>query len=184
VSTQPPVPGPPPGAPVPAPAIPASGSLRCPRCSTSIGPDQDWCLECGAPARTRLAPTPNWQLPTVALGALVLVAGALFAFAFVKLTDDGNAPASAAPTAITTAVPVVPPPVVAPPVTGPTGPTGATGPITPKQTTPPAETATTPRQPAATKPGATATAPRRTTTTPRPTTTAPTRTTPRSRLSP
>ena len=162
MSTQPPVPGPPPGTPIHGPAIPPAGSMRCPRCSATVGPEQDWCLECGAPARTRLAPTPNWQLPTVALGTLVLIAGALFAFAFVKLTDDGDAPASAAPTAITTAAPVVPP------VTGPTGPTGptsatgATGPITPGADTPaPADDAgqtdTTPR---------TNTTPRRTTSTP------------------
>ena len=139
--------------------------MRCPRCSATVGPDQDWCLDCGAPARTRLAPTPNWQLPTVALGALVLIAGALFAFAFVKLTDDGDAPASAAPTAITTVAPVVPPPVVAPPLTGPTGPTGptsatgATGPITPGQNTPP---------PPNDSGRTTGTTPRRTTSTPTP----------------
>ncbi|MEA2141902.1 MAG: hypothetical protein QOI64_332, partial [Solirubrobacteraceae bacterium] len=74
------------------PELPPPGSLRCPRCSATVGPEQDWCLECGAPARTRLAPTPNWQLPTVAIGAIVLLAGALLAFAFVKLTgDDGTA---------------------------------------------------------------------------------------------
>ena len=61
--------------------------MRCPRCSAPVGPEQDWCLECGAPARTRLAPTPNWQLPTVAIGAIVALAGALLAFAFVKLTE-------------------------------------------------------------------------------------------------
>ncbi len=55
--------------------------MRCPRCSSPVGPDQDWCLECGAPARTRLAPTPNWQLPTVAIGAVVALAGALLALA-------------------------------------------------------------------------------------------------------
>ena len=43
--------------------LPEPGSIRCPRCSSPIGPEQDWCLECGAPARTRLAPTPNWRLP-------------------------------------------------------------------------------------------------------------------------
>ncbi|MEA2182036.1 MAG: hypothetical protein QOF69_1221, partial [Solirubrobacteraceae bacterium] len=54
--------------------------MRCPRCSANLDPEQDWCLECGAPARTRLAPTPNWQLPTVAIGAIVAIAGAMLAF--------------------------------------------------------------------------------------------------------
>lgn len=172
MSTQPPVPGPPPGAPVPAASLPPAGSLRCPRCSASVEPDQDWCLECGAPARTRLAPTPNWQLPTVALGALVLIAGALFAFAFVKLTDDGSAPASAAPTAVTTAAPVVPPvvaPVVPPPVVPPQGTptTGTTAPPAPGATTTPGSTTTPgaidPGRTTATPPGQTTTPPGQTT---------------------
>ncbi|MEJ7797679.1 MAG: hypothetical protein WKF42_04200 [Solirubrobacteraceae bacterium] len=134
-------------------AVPAAGSLRCPRCSATVGPNQDWCLECGAPARTRLAPTPNWQLPTVALGALLLIAGALFAFAFVKLTDDGGVPASA-PATVTTAAPAVPPAVVAPPPPAgtpppaePTPPPGATAPPAAETTPPPAATTgTTPGQ--------------------------------------
>jgi hypothetical protein len=90
------------------------GSLRCPRCSATVGPEQDWCLECGAPARTRLAPTPNWQLPTVAIGAIILLAGALLAFAFVELTGDEGATAGTTPTAVVETAPpaaVVPPPV-------------------------------------------------------------------------
>ena len=52
----------PPGAP------PAPGTVACPRCGASVGPEQDWCLECGAPARTRLVPTPNWRAPVAVLG--------------------------------------------------------------------------------------------------------------------
>jgi hypothetical protein len=138
VSVQPPAaPGQPP--------LPAPGSLRCPRCSATIGPDQDWCLECGAPARTRLAQTPNWQLPTVAVGAIVLIAGALLAFAFVKLTDDDSAPVATTPTtAPATIAPAVPPEIV--PTTPATTPTTVTNtPTTPAATTPsgPATTPTT-----------------------------------------
>ncbi len=87
--------------------------MRCPRCSSPVGPEQDWCLECGAPARTRLAPTPNWQLPTVAIGAIVLLAGALLAFAFVKLTSDDDVPtAGTTPTAV---VETTPPAIITPP---------------------------------------------------------------------
>ncbi len=93
---------------------PAAGVERCPRCSSELHPDQDWCLECGAPARTRLAPTPNWRLPTVALAAVIAVAGAALAFAFVRLTgDDGPTPASTAPAVLDT----TPPTPTAPPVT-------------------------------------------------------------------
>ena len=126
--------------------LPAPGSLRCPRCSATVGPDQDWCLECGAPARTRLAPTPNWQLPTVAIGAIVLLAGALLAFAFVELTGDDGATAGTTPTAVVETAPpaaVVPPPVVQPTATttAPVGPAAPTA--VPGQTTATATTATT-----------------------------------------
>ena len=154
MSTAPPPAGPP-------PQLPEPGSIRCPRCSSPIGPEQDWCLECGAPARTRLAPTPNWQLPTVAIGAIIAIAGALLAFAFVKLTSDDDLPAGTTPTAaVQTAPPaiVTPPPAVTPtasttapaqPAAPSTGVPGQT--IAPEATTTPSPT-TTP-QPAPTGPG-------------------------------
>ena len=79
---------PPPGrAPIP---------LRCPRCGANVAPEQDWCLECGAPARTRLAPTPNWRLPVAAVVTVVLLAGLALAVAFTSLThDDGAVTATA-----------------------------------------------------------------------------------------
>lgn len=127
--------------------------IRCPRCSAPVGPDQDWCLECGAPARTRLAPTPNWRLPTVAVGAIVAIAGALLAFAFVELTDDDALPVSTTPT--TAVQPVAPaaiaPPVATAPVTVPPGTAttpAATVPAAPGPTTAP----TTAPQPASTVP--------------------------------
>ncbi len=148
-----------PPAPPGQPPLPAPGSLRCPRCSATIGPDQDWCLECGAPARTRLAQTPNWQLPTVAIGAIVLIAGALLAFAFVKLTDDDGAPVATTPTAPATAPATVPPAV--PPEIVPTTPT----------TTTPTTPTTTPTTPGTTAPGQATTPTTQTTTPTTPTTT-------------
>lgn len=105
--------------------------MSCPRCSSPIAPDQDWCLECGAPARTRLAQTPNWQLPTAAIAAIVALAGALLAFAFVKLTSDDDIAAGTTPTAV-----VAPPPIAQPPP-----------PLAPTPT--PTATTTAPAQPAA-----------------------------------
>jgi hypothetical protein len=85
----------PPRVPGPAPV-----PLRCPRCGANVAPEQDWCLECGAPARTRLAPTPNWRAPIAAVMAVVLVAGVALAFAFTSLTsDDGKVAATATTTA-------------------------------------------------------------------------------------
>lgn len=163
MSTQPPEPG--------QPQVPDPEAIRCPRCSATVGPEQDWCLECGAPARTRLAQTPNWQLPTVAIGAIVLLAGALLAFAFVKLTNDNDAaPAAttAAPAVVDTAPPaVVPPPVAAPlPTATTTAPSAPAIPSTvPGQTTP----TTTPITPTTTG-VTTVPAPGRSLTTPRTTT--------------
>jgi hypothetical protein len=70
---------------------PAPVPLRCPRCGAYVAPEQDWCLECGAPARTRLAPTPHWRAPVALVAVVVLLAGLALAFAFTSLTDDdGN----------------------------------------------------------------------------------------------
>ena len=61
----------------------------CPRCGAPLHEDQDWCLECGAPARTRLAPTPNWHIPAALLAVVVALAGAALAVAFVA-ADEGR----------------------------------------------------------------------------------------------
>ncbi|MET0602775.1 MAG: hypothetical protein ABW167_12370 [Baekduia sp.] len=89
--------------------------LRCPRCGANVAPEQDWCLECGAPARTRLAPTPNWRAPIALVAVVVLLAGIALAFAFTSLTsDDGSvsaattAPAQPSESVATQSVPVAP----------------------------------------------------------------------------
>ena len=93
----------PPGAPL------APGTIACPRCATTIGPDQDWCLACGAPARTRLVPTPNWRAPVALLALIATLAGIALAVAFVALTHDTEPAApvnsQAPPPSATTAQP-------------------------------------------------------------------------------
>jgi hypothetical protein len=99
--------------PVPPPA-PVS---HCARCRAPIAPAQDWCLQCGLAARTRLAPTPDWRVPLLAaLVAALLGAGGL-AFAFIKLTADDGTTVST-PVTTTTATT---------PATTPTETTGGTG---------------------------------------------------------
>ncbi|HEV2769847.1 MAG TPA: hypothetical protein VGV40_06645 [Solirubrobacteraceae bacterium] len=71
--------------------------LRCPRCDATLDDEQSWCLECGAPARTRLAPSPNWRIPAAIVAAAIILATAALAFAFVRLTDDQGAPAAPPP---------------------------------------------------------------------------------------
>jgi RNA polymerase subunit RPABC4/transcription elongation factor Spt4 len=76
-------------------APPAPGTIACPRCATAVGPDQEWCLHCGAPARTRLVPTPNWRAPLLVLALVAVVAGIALAIAFVELTNDSEPAAPA-----------------------------------------------------------------------------------------
>jgi hypothetical protein len=121
----------PPGAP------PAPGTIACPRCATTIGPDQSWCLACGAPARTRLVPTPNWRAPVAVLALIAALAGIALAVAFVALTNDTEPAApvnsqapppsatTAQPAATPTAAPTQPAPSTAAPGEG--GTTGSPG---------------------------------------------------------
>lgn len=69
-------------------APPEPGTIACPRCGTAVGPEQQWCLQCGAPARTRLVPTPNWRAPLLVLALVAVLAGIALAIAFVELTND------------------------------------------------------------------------------------------------
>lgn len=127
--------------PAAPPEVPAPGEIACPRCGARIARDQDWCLDCGAAARTRLAPAPNWRLPLGVLGGVVALCLVVLALAFVALTDDpapsggptgptgptvaapAPAPAPAPPTV--PALPTAPAPAPAP-APGATGATGAT----------------------------------------------------------
>jgi hypothetical protein len=84
------------------------GTIGCPRCNAPVGPEQSWCLNCGAAARTRMAPTPNWRLPVAAVGAVVALAGVVLALAFVRVTGNNDTPSqtittTAAPAATTAA---------------------------------------------------------------------------------
>jgi hypothetical protein len=57
----------------------------CPLCGAPLRRDQDWCLRCGAAARTRLAAPAKWKLLVGSLAAIVAIALAVLAVALVKL---------------------------------------------------------------------------------------------------
>jgi uncharacterized OB-fold protein len=63
---------------------PAVGEV-CPLCGAALAPEQDWCLHCGAAARTRLAASPRWRAPVIALVVITALALAVLAAALVKL---------------------------------------------------------------------------------------------------
>jgi hypothetical protein len=116
------------------------GGTACPRCGAHVDDNQDWCLNCGDAARTRLVPTPNWRLPiamTAIVAALALLA---IAISFVQLTRDDAPVTPTAPAAATTTT--APPATTAPPTT--TTAPGATTTTAPGTTTAaPGQTTTT-----------------------------------------
>jgi hypothetical protein len=149
----------------PGPSDPRPPST-CPRCGAPLHEDQDWCLECGAPARTRLAPTPNWHIPAALLAVVVALAGAALAVACVQLTKDAP-PAQASTATPAPAEGVAPPVPTTPAVTSSVATTPPTAPTTvPTTATVPPPPTTVPGQtPTATTPAATTTSPATPTTT-------------------
>jgi hypothetical protein len=93
-----------------------------------VGDVQDWCLECGAAARTRIARTAAWRVPiwvVAGIGALCLAA---LAFAFIRLANTDDDVRVAKTTTPASAIPAAPAAQTTPPTQASTfGPTGATG---------------------------------------------------------
>jgi hypothetical protein len=122
----------------------------CPLCGAPLDPEQDWCLNCGAAARTRLAATPNWRAPAATVAVIAVLALGVLAAALVKLaggSGSSTAPPvtttvttpAAAPTTATT--PAAPGATSTAPGAAPTGPAAAT--TTPGATATPGATGST-----------------------------------------
>lgn len=149
------------------------GSEACPLCGTPLSPEQDWCLRCGAAARTRLAATPNWKAPIATVAVIAALALGVLAAALVKLAGGSGSTAASVTTTVTTAasnttptaaVPGVPttvtPGAAVPGATAPsatTGVLGASTPGTPTTITPTTGSSTPGANGAATAPSATST---------------------------
>lgn len=87
--------------------------LRCRSCGAAVPDEQQWCLECGYGARTRIAPPPRHRRATTSLAVVAAVACVALAAAFAGLTaDHGRVPRTITTTtpapAITTATPAAP----------------------------------------------------------------------------
>jgi hypothetical protein len=160
VTAAPPPPAGSAGAGVPAGPGPAAGET-CPLCGAPLDPEQEWCLRCGAAARTRLAASSNWKAPIIAFAVLALLSLGVLAASLVKLAGGGSSGTTVTSTVIrapTAAVPTTTTPPASTPLpgTGATG-TGATGTgATGSTTTPPAGAST---PPGASSPGAGTTLP-------------------------
>lgn len=101
----------------------------CPLCGAPLDPRQEWCLSCGAAARTRLAAPTNWKAPIVAIAVVAALALGVLAAALVKLSGGSGAPRALAPITrtITTATPFVPGAIPGAIPTTTTSTNGATG---------------------------------------------------------
>ena len=121
------------------PQDPAAAAEACPLCGGPLAGDQEWCLRCGAAARTRLAAAPNWKGPIATLAVVAALALGVLAAALVKLAGDSG-PAPAPTTRTVTTVPA------AAPTPTPTPTTGTPATTLPGTSTPGASTPTTPAQ--------------------------------------
>ena len=65
------------------PADTAPGGF-CGLCGRPMEPGQEWCLECGA-ARTVIARPPDWRVPVLVIGVVVLLIAGGFAYALSQL---------------------------------------------------------------------------------------------------
>ncbi len=133
----------PPPQQAPAQVTPAPGEA-CPLCGSALRPEQDWCVNCGAAARTRLAAAPGWKAPIIVVVVLVALALGVLTAALVKLAGGspspppitrtlGSTPGALAPAAGAGA------PATSTPVPAVTLPTSTTAPTTsaPASTAPP-----------------------------------------------
>ncbi len=68
-----------------APAVEA-----CPLCGAPLAPDQEWCLHCGAAARTRLATSSNWKGPIIAVATVVVLSLGVLAASLVSLSGNSG----------------------------------------------------------------------------------------------
>jgi hypothetical protein len=70
--------------------VPPPVGEPCPLCGGPLHPGQDWCLRCGAAARTRLAATPNWRVPIAVVVAVIVLALGVLAAALVDLAGSSS----------------------------------------------------------------------------------------------
>ena len=129
----------------PAERASAPVSDACPMCGAPLRGEQDWCLSCGAAARTRLAATPNWRAPIAVLAILAALALGVLVAALVELAGSSTSPPRGPAAGLARPQAGAPPQSV---------PGSAASPTTSPTTTTPATTS-----PATTNPSATTAAP-------------------------
>ena len=111
--------------PTPPPAEPAAEPRRCPRCGSTLAPEQEWCLHCGSEVGLTIVSPPSWRGPVLLVGGLLALAAIALVLALVELAGDAEqvtpqAAATPAPTAAVTPVPTPASTTVPPSTTTPT----------------------------------------------------------------
>ncbi len=87
---------------------------RCPRCGSTLAPDQEWCLACGAAAGTEVVETSGWRVPIYLGGGLVALAVLGVILAIAALSNQEEPAANATPTPTASAQPPGTSPTAAP----------------------------------------------------------------------
>lgn len=107
----------------------------CPLCGAPLHPDQEWCLRCGAAARTRLAMSSNWKAPIIAVGVVAALSLAVLAASLVALGGNFGGTTRTSVTTVVGTAPSTPAPAGTTPAPAASAPnTATTG--TPASTTP------------------------------------------------
>jgi hypothetical protein len=108
-----------------APLAPPTTAARaprvdaCPLCGSPLDAAQDWCLRCGAAARTRLAAAARWRAVVIAFAIFALLALGAIAAALVKIAGETTTPPAVTRTVITTVAPAPAAPPSGAPATAP-----------------------------------------------------------------
>jgi septal ring-binding cell division protein DamX len=68
-------------------AQPGPPERRCPRCGSTLSPDQEWCLSCGAAAGTEVVEARGWRVPLYLGGSLAALAVIGVILAIVALSS-------------------------------------------------------------------------------------------------
>jgi len=87
---------------------PAPPERRCPRCGSTLAPDQEWCLACGAAAETEVAEPRGWRVPIMLSGGLGLLALLGVVLLIVALASGPEKLADTTPTPTPSAAQPVP----------------------------------------------------------------------------
>ncbi len=90
---------------------------RCPRCGSTLAPDQEWCLACGAAAGTEVVETSGWRVPIYLGGGLVALAVLGVILAIAALSNREEPTGTGTPTPAPSAQPPGASPTVPPAVT-------------------------------------------------------------------